>query len=979
MKGKWFILLFLVCCTSYLLPTLASGATYYVNAGTGSDTANNCSSSSSPCKTISHAVTQVPSGTSTTPNIISIAAGTYNVATNGETFPIAIGNSHIRLMGASGATTIIDVESASSNGFNISGDNVSFSGLTFDNSSIAIHYNDVSGYTVNDCIFTSDVNTGIRHVYQISSSINSISVAPVSITDNQFNCSTSGISLNYQLGFNGITTGLSATTGSITITDNIFTGCTNGILLEELSIRKMTGGAATVGTINLSDNTLSGCGDAINLANISVEDIDNSTLSLGNINLASNTIDNSGDGIRFDGYFGSSSGQIRDSTVNVGDISITANNITNSGDYGIYVDYFDIKEIYGSSAITLGKLIISGNDISSRNGVDDNENGIYINNVGEIDDVFNTSTITTGIIDISNNTIESELQSIYLRNNGVDDIGIPSSTDTALINFGATTISSNHVTSFSRSALDIKVYSMSNDQYAQTDVNVGKISIHNNTVATNSTDSHSGIYLYYSESGYGVTDDATLDLAGASIMNNTVVANASYGIRIVTAGIAYYVEGNSRTTCGPFTISGNSVTSDDEALFLDLRYVANGMSDSSSLVMSPWTISNNTLSSVTPDTAAVHITYGRQYAEDIVDDSTATLPDWIITGNTIDVQYNKYGLYVGSTDLNPKNIRDNASGHLGSITVRNNVFNPNMDAGMDRAIFIFSEKFCTNCDDASSFSSGDVTISDNTINNCGTAGIEVEFDEFGNTFDANGSATLGDILINNNSIKNTPIGINVDFHAKTENSAAVTLGKLTIENNNLTNIKAGGIYYRIDGDKSGGSASLTFGKAEITGNEVTALSSGAFPGSFGLVLDNLIDPGVVLPEPSVEANTFSNFHYGAAFSNGSGGSFTCNTFSNNSVAGLYFSKDGSFSVKHNAIVDNGVGIRINGSASATIQATDNWWGSPLGPVACSSCNTIDQGGGSVTYSPWLTEDIDSFCSSSMLLMTIPAIIGTQQN
>lgn len=978
MKWNTFILLILVCCLGHLLPTLAAGATYYVNAGTGSDTGNDCASSGSPCKTISHAITQVPSGISGSPNIISIAAGTYDVTTTGETFPIAISNSSIHLMGAGAATTLVDAENGISNGFNVTGEEISFSGLRFDNANTAIEYDDVSGYTVDTCIFTANVSTGINHIYQTFSSSSSIAVAPVAIANNQFNCSTTGISLNYNLSFNGITTGLSATTGNLAITDNIFTGCDKGIFLEDLTIRKLTGGTATVGTINLSNNILSGCGEAINIAKISVEDIDNSTLSFANITLANNTIDNSGDGIRFKGHLGSLSGQITDSTINVGNITISSNTITNNGDYGVHVDYFDIEGIFGASILTLGKLTINRNDISSRNGFNDNERGIYIGDVGEIEDIYNTTTVTTGTVEVSNNTVESERRAIYLENDGVDNIGVPSSSDTVQINFGATTISNNQTTSFSDNAIEVRVYYMSNDQYAETDVNLGLVSIHSNSITTNATGSRSGIYLYFYENGNGMTDDATLDLAGASIMNNSVVANAAYGIRIGADGMAYNVSGNSKTTYGPVTVSGNSVTSDKEALFYDLVYMATHLDESSSLVMSPWTISNNTLASVAPFTAAVHIDFGNYYASDLIDDSMATLPDWIITGNTIDAQDNKYGLHV-STNSNPRSTGNSATGHLGSITVHNNVFNPNMDAGMDRAIFIFSENFCTNCDDASSFSMGDVTISDNTINECGTAGVEVEFDEFGNAFDTNGSATLGDIQIYNNTITSTPMGINVDYHVQSENAAAVTVGSLAIEDNSLTEIKAGGVYFKIDGDKSGGSSTLTFGEAEITGNDITAISTGGFPGSFGLIIDNQIDSGVTLPEPSVEANTFSDFHYGAAFSNGPGGSFTCNTFSNNSVAGLYFSKDGSFTVQHNALVDNEIGMLINNSATASVNGVDNWWGSSLGPVGCPSCNSIDQGGGSILYSPWLTADIGSICSDSMLLMTIPAIIGANQN
>ena len=70
----------------------------YVNVATGSNTSNNCTSSGSPCKTITHAMAMATSG-----DTINVAPGTYNPAA-GEVFPILL-KSGVQLKSTAGAAT----------------------------------------------------------------------------------------------------------------------------------------------------------------------------------------------------------------------------------------------------------------------------------------------------------------------------------------------------------------------------------------------------------------------------------------------------------------------------------------------------------------------------------------------------------------------------------------------------------------------------------------------------------------------------------------------------------------------------------------------------------------------------------------------------------------------------------------------------------------------------------------------------------
>jgi hypothetical protein len=82
----------------------AGAATRFV-APTGDDTGNTCLSSGSPCKTITHALSQAVAN-----DVISVAAGTYNLAL-GETFPLVI-SKNLTLTGAGAPSTTIDATGA---------------------------------------------------------------------------------------------------------------------------------------------------------------------------------------------------------------------------------------------------------------------------------------------------------------------------------------------------------------------------------------------------------------------------------------------------------------------------------------------------------------------------------------------------------------------------------------------------------------------------------------------------------------------------------------------------------------------------------------------------------------------------------------------------------------------------------------------------------------------------------------------------
>ena len=96
----WWLRMLVVLPSVLCMTCPAWAATRFV-ATTGNDSSNNCLAASSPCKTITHALTQVA-----TNDTVHVAAGTYDPAL-GETFPLTIGI-NLTLTGSGADTTIIN-------------------------------------------------------------------------------------------------------------------------------------------------------------------------------------------------------------------------------------------------------------------------------------------------------------------------------------------------------------------------------------------------------------------------------------------------------------------------------------------------------------------------------------------------------------------------------------------------------------------------------------------------------------------------------------------------------------------------------------------------------------------------------------------------------------------------------------------------------------------------------------------------------
>lgn len=972
------------------LPALATGVTLYVDA-TGNDGAgtNDCTAQGQPCKTISYAMSKITTdGTAGSPHVINIAAGTYvgtGVPFTGEIYPINVPMDYVSLVGADASTT----EIVGGGGYilSVTSTGLSVQNLKFSNAGTAVHINGgEGGLTFSNNIVESTVGTGVYCSLWNPSDSTDFTVAPTSFTGNTFASTNYGVDFKIGLTFDGVTTGLTAAVGNITATGNTFNCDSDGFVIDEVYIRSLASGNASVGNINASNNTFNNCSIGLELDSLYAENMVGSTVTWGNITANGNTFTENTNGVKLYGYFGSFSNDMVNTVITAGNVSVNNNIITDNSSRAMIIDWFDVSYLSGSSMATIGNLVIHNNSILP-DTLPVSGAGIYINDIGYIEELYDTAQVTMGTVTITDNTVESAQQALYLYNYGAWYLGVDDGTDTVMVTFGPMNISGNQFSSTGTfGGAEIDVDYVGYDMYAQTKIDTGLITIHDNTITSNNSEAL--YFYYYSDSGDYMYDDAQANFAGLIFTNNRITSTNNYGAYIYLDYLGYDMNDNSKVTVGPTTFTGNTITSYYEALYLYFYVVAYEMNNSASFTMSPWTISNNTFTATnSADYAAFTIYYDDYEVGSYMDNnSTATLPDWIISNNTIDVKGGYHGIYY-YTYSSPDDIYNNVAVNFGSMLIDNNTFNANKDAGMSRAIDFWIEDTCEGCYDSSIFNHGDITVSNNTIYNAEDIGINLDYEDVGYDFNDAGKNTMGDVSIAGNMIDTAPTGIQVRYrwpYSEIVATSSVELGTLDITGNTIQKITSDGILTSFEAsfDNPGNNAldptaSLTIGKTTIADNMVTAATVPDAKSS-GLWVSGDIHQNVVFAAPEVNSNSASGFTVGLGFDDLPEANMRCNTVENNSEAGLFFISNGDFTAIYNSLLNNGLGLRIGSGDHATVKAEQNWWGDAAGPVVCPSCNKIDAGGGAVDFTPWLATAPTSQCGgySFSWPMFVPAITGS---
>lgn len=334
MKQRWFLILVPVALAVALLmgvfalqPARAQGNTYYVNAATGNDsyTPEQAQNPATPWKTVTHAAATVPAGSAADPNVIRVAAGTYDAAL-GEVFPIVFANAYVHLIGEGRDTTVIDGGGA-----------------------VTIIDVQVEGAHIEGFHLQGPLQQGIN------------ASAPLSVVDNRITGGMRGVLVNIDELLSD------DRTLSETVVNNNFitvTGTSIGVEINvylDANYRPLT---ITVGGVEVLSNTIimppaSGPGVGIDLEAFEAFNVDGGTVTFGPVDVSDNHISGGGYGIQYYGCVD----VLTDTVVIADDLTFNNNTLRDQYYTGIYMDYYDATNLYGSTSVTLGDLEMSGNDI----------------------------------------------------------------------------------------------------------------------------------------------------------------------------------------------------------------------------------------------------------------------------------------------------------------------------------------------------------------------------------------------------------------------------------------------------------------------------------------------------------------------------------------------------------------------------------------------------------------------------------------
>ncbi len=707
----------------------AAGGTYYVDASVGGPGSG---TSGDPWKTITLALATVSGGDSSNPDVINVAAGTYDAA-NGETFPLTFSNDGVSLVGADATTTTIDGGSAGTI-LDIDADGITIQDFTITNSTSDATYGieaDVGGFSVLDNTFTN-VDYGVYldideygSNLTVDYTINDLSISGNTLTINDY-----GVYVYIWLDFDAtVVTGLSATIGDIDILNNVF---------------------------NMGTNY------AVYISEIWVEDLNSGTVSVGDVDISDNEMYDGSEGIDFYGGFS----DLTDTTVTVGDITMNDNTVEDQTSYGIYLYYYSAEYWYGTTSGTFGDLFIDGNT------VDVSGYGIYLYYDDFGYDMEDSATLTAGDVHIEDNVIDADDEAIYIyfydvayemdddSDFSMGDINIVdndiSGTDDGIyIEYDDYEVGSYMVGNSSARLADyiitgntinvedygIYFYTYSNpddnEEYATLDF--GGFLIDDNIFNDEDVGMDYGIYLEYDDFGEDIDDDTVTTIGDVTITNNNIYDVEDDGMYILYGELGYDLEESAALIVGDLEITDNMIDGAGNGIKVEYDEGADTYDDSS-VTVGIVDISRNTISNASDQ--AIELEYDMDFS--VEDDSTQDFGNVTIADNVIDVAYEGI-LVLYDIDV------DGGSGEtvtMGTLDITGNeVSEITGDDGIDVEYDLYVNDDTLNI--------GRALIQGNTVTDGASAGIDV--DMYIETSD--GTVNLGDLVIDENTLEDNRDGI----------------------------------------------------------------------------------------------------------------------------------------------------------------------------------------------------------------------------
>ncbi len=535
----------------------------------------------------------------------------------------------------------------------------------------------------------------------------------------------------------------------------------------------------------------------IDIDSIYVYDLNGGTITMGDVIVTGNWFYEGQYGLDFYGDFYGSSNYITNVIVTVGDVIFDENICYDQSSYACYLDYYNADNWDGTTTGTFGDIFFRNNVIDCFSG-----QGIYVSDLGYWDYYYDTASITVGDLVITGNEIYASNYCIYLY---YYYLGYEIYHN-AKVTMGDTYINNNYLNSDGSSSI-IFDYSYSGcDVYDNAQVTVGDVFINDNNIESSSY----AIYIYYYECGYYVEDNAKFTIGIVDINNNEIFSNSN-GIYFYYYEVGEELSLNAIVDIGNVSITDNVIDSSSDAIYFYYEYFGYALYEYSQVLVGDVTISGNTIESGSDGIYIYYYDY--EVASYMEAGSYCDLPSWFITGNTFDVSSD--GIYFYTYE-NPYENYDDSWVDFGEIYIEKNYF----EGGSSNAIELYSEEIWYDAYDSTSGTFGDINILDNEMHGFSGDTINIALDGFVYSWSsADGVMTMGDINIIGNIIDGGSDGIDYYADWNSDSDGTMTAGTLTIESNDISGCSSDGMEIDIYVDASSTSG-LDVGKTIIQKNKI---------------------------------------------------------------------------------------------------------------------------------------------------------------
>ncbi len=497
------------------------------------------------------------------------------------------------------------------------------------------------------------------------------------------------------------------------------------------------------------------------------------TLDVGDFQVINNNMSGGGRGL----YFYSDLETLTNVDGSVGDLIISNNNITDFGDRGLYVDYYDIVNLHGSSSIRMGELIIHSNLVSSINS----DSGITIPGYALWTRFYDDSAFISGNLTISDNTIDVQNEGIFvyfqLPGSDIQDDAKVVTQSTTIINnrilnsstgihvelnqvsglygnatcsIGEITITKNVVNSTAVPVL-MTCYNMGNDMHENSSFVMGNITISGNGLkADMSYSSAYGILMNMNQAGYQLSDNSSVSVGTFKILRNYI--HAYQGIRFsqfLKFGCELY--GWSSFTMNGINVSENNIWSESIGIALNtLSGFGRSIHGSSTVQIGEIGIKKNAIWS---HGDGIFLNHLEEFGYQMSDKSSMTMMDIVISENHIwssgaginIYQINTWGVFMS----------ERSSFVFGTLDIRENF----VWASEEGIIIEYISNIGTEIGGFATFIMENIEISNNEIIS-EYSGIYIDsLTTVGNYLSEDASFFMGSIMIKDNDIGSNETGI----------------------------------------------------------------------------------------------------------------------------------------------------------------------------------------------------------------------------